>query len=258
MRAVHDFYNEQAADYDQPGNSSFYENVASALVGRLGSQTFQRILEVGAGTGFATTVLRNHSPRASITALEPAQAMAARGRRRVPEAHWVEQSLLEHDGDGYDLVLASMAYHWLDLSERVRLNELAVDGTLALSLAVTDPQDSDQPEPVAKRMQNGNILLRRLAYRLRPAISWSKADRRSGLVIAELESAFASVEWTYLTFTETFRTGEDYVNTLRHRGSLLALFSSRAEEAHKELSSTVARSRPTTFKWRIALIVARN
>ncbi len=258
MRAARDFYNEQADDYDQPGNSAFYEAIAGALVGRLGSQTFQRILEVGAGTGFATTVLRDQSPRASITALEPAQAMAARGRKRVPEAHWVEQSLLEHDGSGYDLVFASMAYHWLDSSERVRLNQLAADGILALALAVTDPQDSDQSETASALTQNGNILLRRLAYRLRPAISWSRTARRSGLVIEELESAFASVERTYLTFTETFQTGDEYVNTLSHRGSLLALFSSRADEAHRELSSAVDQSSPASFKWRVALIIARN
>ncbi len=254
-----DFYEQHAAVYDSDINRKFYERIAWALAAKVGdSQELKTLLVVGAGTGFATAILHRRYPLAKITALEPSGAMAARGRIFVPHAQWIERPLNDFECQHARLVFASMSYHWLTAAERSKLMEAAADGVLALAVAVTDrPEGSDEAEMPAKAT-DGNRALRRLAYRLRPSGSWSRADRRARAVTDKLEDSFREVTREYVTFDEMFDSGQELIDTLNNRGSLLALFSSRRAQARRELARTIDPEGPAAFRWRVALIVGRS
>ena len=254
-----DFYELNAAAYNSDFNRKFYERIAKALVAEVEDTAVSgAVLEVGAGTGFATAVLRERYPRAEITALEPSGTMAVRGRAYVPQADWVEKPLNGFHWKRTGLVFASMSYHWLTRPERSALTAAAADGVLALAVAVTDrPEDGEETE-LPENAADGNRALKRLVYRLRPSVSWSRADRRARAVTDELEDGFREVTREYVTFDETFDSGSELIDTLNNRGSLLALFSSRREEARRELARTFDLEGPATFRWRVALIVGRS
>lgn len=254
-----DFYEHNAAAYDRGVNRTFYRKIAKALVHQMTDVLeFESILEVGAGTGFATSVLRERYPQAEITALEPSAAMTARGRTTVPRANWIERPLSNFDWKQTGLVFASMSYHWLSQPERSELTDAAADGVLALAVAVTDRPESGEEENMPENAADGNRAIKRLAYRLRPSVSWSRADRRARAVTEKLEDRFRDVTREYVTFDETFASGRELINALDHRGSLLALFSFRREDARRELAHTLDLEKPAAFRWRIALIVGQS
>ncbi len=253
-----DFYENNAAAYDSAVNRRFYERIATALAAKVSdSPVFKAVLEIGAGTGFATAVLHERYPQAEITALEPSRAMTARGRTYVPQADWIEKPLSDFNWERTGLVFASMSYHWLTQPERSKLKAAATDGVLALAVAVTD-RPEDEEEEMPKNAANGNQALKRVAYHLRPSTSWSRADRRARTVTHELKDGFREVTREYVTFDETFDSGRELIDTLDYRGSLLALFSSRRDEARRELARTLDLERPAAFRWRAALIVGRS
>ncbi|GAA1308009.1 class I SAM-dependent methyltransferase [Saccharothrix xinjiangensis] len=87
-----------------------------ARLGELGLlRSGTRVVELGAGAGLATgPVLR---AGASVTAVEPGRALAARLRRRCPEAT-VHEGTAESTPlpeAAFDLAVAATAVHWFDL-----------------------------------------------------------------------------------------------------------------------------------------------
>jgi SAM-dependent methyltransferase len=74
-----------------------------------------RVIELGAGTGEATTRLIEAG--AEVVAVEPGRALAARLRRRCPRARIVvaraEDAAM--DEAQFDLAVAATSVHWLDL-----------------------------------------------------------------------------------------------------------------------------------------------
>lgn len=94
-------------------------------------------LEVGAGTGRATTALGERGLQ--VTALEPSSPMAAVARRRcadLPRVRIVETTFEDHGPEAatYDLIVAAQSWHWVDPeSGWVRAEELlAPEGWIAL------------------------------------------------------------------------------------------------------------------------------
>jgi FkbM family methyltransferase len=99
-----------------------------------------RVIDVGAGTGIATRLLRERG--AQVTAVEPGPAMAERLRRALPDVPLVRGS---GDAlpvaDGYaDLITYAQSWHWTDHARSVpeALRVLRSGGALALWWNVSD------------------------------------------------------------------------------------------------------------------------
>ena len=132
-----DFFQLMAAEYDQPLHEGFYRRVAAELLGMIpAGLAADAILEVGAGSGFATTLLRERFPMAGIVALEPSPEMMARGSSKAAGVEWTCRPLSDKAGGRFDLVTAFMSFHWLDPRER-NANRAGRGGMLALALPVT-------------------------------------------------------------------------------------------------------------------------
>ncbi|MEU4345839.1 methyltransferase domain-containing protein [Streptomyces sp. NPDC023838] len=93
-----------------------------------------RVVDVGAGTGIATTLLREQG--ADVIAVEPGDGMAAEFRRALPDV-----AIVRGDGNALpladlscDLITYAQAWHWTDTSRSVpeALRVLRPGGALAL------------------------------------------------------------------------------------------------------------------------------
>ncbi|WP_438486608.1 class I SAM-dependent methyltransferase [Streptomyces sp. S186] len=101
-----------------------------------------RVLDVGAGTGIASGLLRARGAR--VTAVEPGAAMAAElraGHPGIPLVRAGGDALPFADEAGFDLVGYAQAWHWTDPARSVpeAMRVLRPGGALALWWNVPDP-----------------------------------------------------------------------------------------------------------------------
>lgn len=248
------FYEREVQRYDTPGNRIFYQTIAAGLLETITDpERIGTILEIGAGTGFATKVLRQRYPRARIVALEPSQSMTERGRCRVPDALWRSEPVYAADPGRFNLVFSSMSYHWLSEHERQVIAKSACGGRLAIAVSVVDrPGAADDLGGVP----DGNERLKQVVYKVREKTPWSRSDRRTDRLVEAVGRNFHKVTYDHLSINETFGDAREFADTLFSRGSLLALFSTHAPEAYKELLSINDATGPISFRWKIALITA--
>jgi malonyl-CoA O-methyltransferase len=88
-------------------------DVARALVARAGGEP-KTILDLGAGTGHVTGFAREKWPRAKIAALDAAPNMLARLKQKFPDVEIFRADAAAFAGAArYELILSSMALHWL-------------------------------------------------------------------------------------------------------------------------------------------------
>src|ERR1700692_2052696 len=72
-----------------------------------------KILEVGSGTGIATSDLLKISKH--ITCLDPAKEMLEIAKGKFPNLTFVKSTFEDFDsGELYDLIISAMAWHWID------------------------------------------------------------------------------------------------------------------------------------------------
>ena len=102
-------FGEVAEDYARE-RPSYPDALVDDVVALAGGRD---ALEVGAGTGKATTAFAARGLR--VTALEPSPEMAAVGRRLVPEAEWVVSGIEEFSSPArFDLIYAAQSWHWVE------------------------------------------------------------------------------------------------------------------------------------------------
>jgi len=267
-----DFFHLTAAEYDQPLHEGFYRRAAAELLGMIpAGLAADAILEVGAGSGFATTLLRERFPEAGIVALEPSLGMLARGSSKTAGVEWTCRPLSDMAGGRFDLVTAFMSFHWLDPREQEMLFGLAVGGVLALALPVsggTGAGFSDetgrgggtgagsQTSIGAETASSGNTALLELTRLLGGACCWRRSVRRAAAVESRLRNHFPHVAQRGLGIHENYASGRELADSLYIRGVLHALFAARAPEAREILA--VKFPGETGFRWDIELLVASN
>jgi len=113
--------------------------VARALVARAGGAP-KTILDIGAGTGHVTGLAREKWPDARISALDAAPKMLARLKAKFLDVETICADAATFSGAArYDLILSSMALHWLNDPARVLQNWrglLATGGALHVAVPV--------------------------------------------------------------------------------------------------------------------------
>ncbi|HET7673947.1 MAG TPA: malonyl-ACP O-methyltransferase BioC [Gammaproteobacteria bacterium] len=113
--AIRRAFDRAAAGYDAV--AVLQREVGARLLERLDFTTLKpaRILDAGAGTGFATRALAERYPAAQVVALDLAEGMVARasGERTCGDI----EALPFADGT-FDLVFSNLALQWLDTPRR--------------------------------------------------------------------------------------------------------------------------------------------
>lgn len=130
-----------AGQYDsaRPGYPPALFDAVEELSGR--PLQGSRVLDVGAGTGIATRLLRARG--ADVTAVEPGPGMAAQLRRTLPDTPLVRAfgDALPLADASVDLVTYAQSWHWTDPARSVpeALRVLRPGGALALWWNIADP-----------------------------------------------------------------------------------------------------------------------
>lgn len=252
------FYSRVAGDYHQPPHRRFYGHVAAELLAKVPRDIKARsILEVGAGTGFATRAIRERFPEARITALEPAPEMLKRGKAEVPGADWVCSFLSDFPETGFDLVVASMSYHWLDAKEREKLIRIAAGGLLAVAVPVSGAGGSIDGSLDGNL--GGNRALKKTLRRFNGAGNWPRSVRRKSEVAGRLERRFSEVKVFTHRLSEDYEDWAGLAASLHARGVFYALFDGRTPVAMADfISAGLGGGRDAAFGWDICLLLAGN
>ena len=175
-------------------------------------RTGVRVLELGAGTGQATRPLVEAG--ATVTAVEPGDALAERLRRRVPEARVLTATAEEVvvPDSGFDAAVVATAVHWLDLNIVVpKLHRALVPGG---QLAVWRTVFEEPRVPTDFRERISAIVARRQRPRPTSDLETSLRTRQltaSGHFIERWSEAFRwSVELDIGHVRGLFRTFSDW------------------------------------------------
>ncbi|MEU3186359.1 class I SAM-dependent methyltransferase [Streptomyces sp. NPDC006923] len=237
-----------ADQYDtaRPGYPPALFDAVEELTGR--ALEGSRVVDVGAGTGIATRLLRERGAR--VTAVEPGPGMADRLRRSLPGVPLVRglgDALPLADGSA-DLITYAQAWHWTDPRRSVpeALRVLGPGGALALWWNVSDggvPWIAAQDERLRRQVGDGAHSApgrgRNLPPELAPRerrVPWS---RRVPLDLHLANLASHSV----------FRVlGEEATASFleRERAELLALFPDGTVEEAYAVELTVVLRAPST------------
>lgn len=112
---------DAAADRYQRARPDYPDELFEALIAAAKLRPGDRLLEVGAATGKATSPLARRGLH--ITALEPGHQLAAAARRNLVEydVAVVESRFEDWTGsDGFDLIFAATSWHWIDPEVKYR------------------------------------------------------------------------------------------------------------------------------------------
>lgn len=222
--------------------------IAAALADRIAPLDPRRILEVGAGTGAATVILRRCFPKARILATDPSEKMLAHNSRKLLK--YTDFALLSAEGasdlrDRFGLIFGNVCYHWFRPGTVHTLAKLLEPGgVMAFSVPVSGPEKGD-----------GNLVLLRICREL------GVGDRHGKhlLSLSRLRREFAGLKSSVelITLRETLPPAL-FGTLLRARGSWAFLFGPRAESAEDLWKKLTTGLSDTTLHWNMALVVARK
>ena len=144
-----------------------YPDALFDLLAAHGLAAGAEVLEIGPGTGQATVPMLDRG--ASITAVEPGPAMAARLRERVAgRSCTVVESTFETaplpDGAAFDLAVAATSFHWVDpVTGMARLATMLPSGRCFVPFwnvfreaGRDDAEFQSRIEPIVKRFQTAS------------------------------------------------------------------------------------------------------
>ena len=125
-------FSAHAPDYDAtrraivPCWDAFYGTAVELLSLRGGP--VERVLDIGAGTGFMSEAVLGANPSAQLVLLDGSAEMLAQASERLPRAEIVQGDMREGLPDGpFDAVVSSLAIHHLEHDEQARLYEAAAE-----------------------------------------------------------------------------------------------------------------------------------
>ncbi len=109
-------FEDAAGTYDRA--ASLQAEIARTLLGfaaaRMSAPSPASILDIGCGTGHVTARAARLWPQAALTALDTAPGMLKQVAAKTPQARMIAADAAAYDaGERYDLILSSMALHWL-------------------------------------------------------------------------------------------------------------------------------------------------
>ncbi|MGO0123188.1 methyltransferase domain-containing protein [Desulfothermobacter acidiphilus] len=239
-------FQQWASLYASPLNEHFYRQIAAALLEKVEGKP-GRILELGAGTGTATALLRSSYPEAWLTVTEPAIDMLRYNRARAfPRTRYL---LLPAEkvgtlGEKFDFVFGNVCYHWFPPGTLAVVKScLAPGGKVAFSIPVSGQERAE-----------GNRLLLQVGRE----VGTGKRPGRQ-MKPARLYREF-SAYFPYLSMTP-FMLEESHPPALltlllRIRGSFYFLFGDRAALAETRFFHLASRYERLPFVWNLALVVA--
>ncbi len=246
-------YQRHAHTYEHENNRLFYGHIAEALCQLINDfvepRPIHHILELGAGTGIATQVLRRCFPKADILATEPCLEMLrlAKGKN-IPKVKYLalkaeDASMLKQK---FDLIFGNFCYHWFEQGTTSELKKcLTPHGFLAFSIPVNRADGA-----------LGNRLLIKIYRALKRHYSLSLKPR---LNFKHTLKEFANFNLYYhlLSFTEV-HSAHSWGPIMRSRGSWHCLFGQFDQEAEKLWQQYIeGNPREIPLKWHIVLMVAR-
>lgn len=111
-RKIISHFDGAAASYDEA--ASLQQQVAQRLVEKANIDNPQDFLDIGAGTGLLSQVLRQKYPSASITAIDPAPQMLRKAQHKIRDLSIIEgDALTIPENTHYDAIFSNMMLHWL-------------------------------------------------------------------------------------------------------------------------------------------------
>jgi malonyl-CoA O-methyltransferase len=114
-------FNRHAGDYDH--YAGVQRLMAQQLLRQIqaSGQQFNRILEIGCGTGYFTDLLRQAWPQARIIALDLAPASLQSARRRLgndSKIHWIAADGEQLIPGTFDLITSNSVFQWFSQPDR--------------------------------------------------------------------------------------------------------------------------------------------
>ncbi|RJX17474.1 MAG: methyltransferase domain-containing protein [Ammonifex sp.] len=246
--SVAEVFSTHSHIYATAENERFYTRIAAALAEKVSSRLAPgKILEVGAGTGAATIILKRYFPKAEILATDPSREMLAHNRQKGLEG--VRHACLRAEDasrldEKYDLIFGNICYHWFKPGTARELSRLLTPaGVLAFSTPTSGQEKGD-----------GNLIMFRICREL--GVKGRHGRHLSSL--SRLRKEFAHLK---NVATETITLRETYPpafhgTLMRARGSWTFIFGTEAGNAENLWRKYTTGRALTTLYWHITLVVA--
>lgn len=242
------FYNKLANMYENPANSLFYSRIAKALCTLLDEDfSPQTILELGAGTGLATQVLRRRFPKADILSTDPSIHMLNLAcAKQIPGVKYIALKAEEAPclKQKFDLIFGNFCYHWFVPGTASMLKQcLTPHGLVAFSIPVNRANGFW-----------GNKLLVKIYRTIK---SHHSSPTKSRLNSKHLLSEFIGfkLKQFLFSFTEIY-SAREWANILRSRGSWHYLFGPFEQEAEKLWQEYMwENTKAIPLQWHVVLMV---
>ncbi|PHQ81831.1 MAG: trans-aconitate 2-methyltransferase [Coxiella sp. (in: Bacteria)] len=84
------------------------------LIAQIPPNTYNTIADLGCGTGFLTTALKERFPNSTITAIDSSEQMLAQARELDPHIDWQQGDIATLQLTNIDLLFSNATLHWLD------------------------------------------------------------------------------------------------------------------------------------------------
>ena len=115
-RTIRSRFSASSSTYDR--HSNIQDQVADRVMDLIsGDVSFDRVLELGCGTGRLTKKVRSRFPDANITAVDLSQAMINQAKINLDDGDpidWVVADVCDYTADRlFPMIVSSSALHWV-------------------------------------------------------------------------------------------------------------------------------------------------